>query len=200
MTIRDNVAFFGSQIRKKELISARACGILEMCSYARPDGAISGERGLSFWRATVAMSRAGRESWDLASGWFLICSRCEDGAPDHQWRTQEGKQPSGHRLSLSFMQFDSVWRMVKSGARKSQGNDSKRLVLWNLPSPTIIRRNGEESNEASEARVMKRLLAYMWRYKWLTALAPSLYFDQSFIDGNPLAARWYIDHLIRSNK
>ena len=25
--------------------------------------------------------------------------------------------------------------------------------------------------KTSEARVMKRLLAYMWRYKWLTALA-----------------------------
>lgn len=26
----------------------------------------------------------------------------------------------------------------------------------------------------SEASVMKRLLAYMWRYKWLTALALAL--------------------------
>ena len=28
----------------------------------------------------------------------------------------------------------------------------------------------ESSMKTSEARVMTRLLAYMWRYKWLTAL------------------------------
>ena len=51
--------------------------------------------------------------------------------------------------------------------------------------------------KTSEARVMKRLLAYMWRYKWLTALALAFTFLTSLIlTGIPLAARWYIDHLV----
>ena len=49
----------------------------------------------------------------------------------------------------------------------------------------------------SEARVMKRLLTYMWRYKWLTALALAFTFLTSLLlTGIPLAARWYIDHLV----
>ena len=51
--------------------------------------------------------------------------------------------------------------------------------------------------KTSEARVMKRLLAYMWRYKWLTALALAFTFLTSLLlTGIPLAARWYIDHLV----
>ena len=51
--------------------------------------------------------------------------------------------------------------------------------------------------KTSEARVMKRLLAYMWRYKWLTALALVFTFLTSLLlTGIPLAARWYIDHLV----
>lgn len=51
--------------------------------------------------------------------------------------------------------------------------------------------------KTSEARVMKRLLTYMWRYKWLTALALAFTFLTSLLlTGIPLAARWYIDHLV----
>ena len=51
--------------------------------------------------------------------------------------------------------------------------------------------------KTSEARVMRRLLAYMWRYKWLTALALAFTFLTSLLlTGIPLAARWYIDHLV----
>ena len=51
--------------------------------------------------------------------------------------------------------------------------------------------------KTSEARVMKRLLAYMWRYKWLTALALAFTFLTSLLlTAIPLAARWYIDHLV----
>ena len=40
--------------------------------------------------------------------------------------------------------------------------------------------------KTSEARVMKRLLTYMWRYKWLTALALAFTFLTSLvIDGDP---------------
>ena len=49
----------------------------------------------------------------------------------------------------------------------------------------------------SEAHVMKRLLTYMWRYKWLTALALAFTFLTSLLlTAIPLAARWYIDHLV----
>lgn len=49
----------------------------------------------------------------------------------------------------------------------------------------------------SEASVMKRLLAYMWRYKWLTALAMLFTFLTSlFLTAIPLAARWFIDNLV----
>lgn len=51
--------------------------------------------------------------------------------------------------------------------------------------------------KTSEAHVMKRLLTYMWRYKWLTALALAFTFLTSLLlTGIPLAARWYIDHLV----
>ena len=51
--------------------------------------------------------------------------------------------------------------------------------------------------KTSEARVMKRLLAYMWCYKWLTALALAFTFLTSLLlTAIPLAARWYIDHLV----
>ena len=51
--------------------------------------------------------------------------------------------------------------------------------------------------KTSEARVMKRLLAYMWRYKWLTALALVFTLLTSLLlTAIPLAARWYIDHLV----
>ena len=37
----------------------------------------------------------------------------------------------------------------------------------------------------------------MWRYKWLTALALAFTFLTSLLlTGIPLAARWYIDHLV----
>lgn len=49
----------------------------------------------------------------------------------------------------------------------------------------------------SEASVMKRLLAYMWRYKWLTALALAFTFLTSLLlTAIPLAARWFIDNLV----
>ena len=49
----------------------------------------------------------------------------------------------------------------------------------------------------SEAPVMKRLLTYMWCYKWLTALALVFTFLTSLLlTAIPLAARWYIDHLV----
>lgn len=49
----------------------------------------------------------------------------------------------------------------------------------------------------SEASVMKRLLAYMWRYKWLTALALAFTFLTSILlTAIPLAARWFIDNLV----
>ena len=49
----------------------------------------------------------------------------------------------------------------------------------------------------SEAHVMKRLLTYMWRYKWLTALALVFTLLTSLLlTAIPLAARWYIDHLV----
>ena len=51
--------------------------------------------------------------------------------------------------------------------------------------------------KTSEARVMKRLLAYMWRYKWLTAFALVFTLLTSLLlTAIPLAARWYIDHLV----
>ena len=51
--------------------------------------------------------------------------------------------------------------------------------------------------KTSEAHVMKRLLTYMWRYKWLTALALAFTFLTSLLlTVIPLAARWYIDHLV----
>ena len=51
--------------------------------------------------------------------------------------------------------------------------------------------------KTSEAHVMKRLLTYMWRYKWLTALALVFTFLTSLLlTAIPLAARWYIDHLV----
>ena len=51
--------------------------------------------------------------------------------------------------------------------------------------------------KTSEARVMKRLLAYMWRYKWLTGIALAFTFLTSLLlTAIPLAARWYIDHLV----
>ena len=51
--------------------------------------------------------------------------------------------------------------------------------------------------KTSEAHVMKRLLTYMWRYKWLTGLALAFTFLTSLLlTGIPLAARWYIDHLV----
>ena len=51
--------------------------------------------------------------------------------------------------------------------------------------------------KTSEAYVMKRLLTYMWRYKWLTALALAFTFLTSLLlTAIPLAARWYIDHLV----
>ena len=51
--------------------------------------------------------------------------------------------------------------------------------------------------KTSEAHVMKRLLTYMWRYKWLTAIALAFTFLTSLLlTAIPLAARWYIDHLV----
>ena len=51
--------------------------------------------------------------------------------------------------------------------------------------------------KTSEVPVMKRLLTYMWRYKWLTALALVFTFLTSLLlTAIPLAARWYIDHLV----
>lgn len=51
--------------------------------------------------------------------------------------------------------------------------------------------------KTSEAHVMKRLLTYMWRYKWLTALALAFTFLTSLLlTAIPLAARWYIDHIV----
>lgn len=51
--------------------------------------------------------------------------------------------------------------------------------------------------KTSEARVMTRLLTYMWRYKWLTALALVFTLLTSLLlTAIPLAARWYIDHLV----
>ena len=51
--------------------------------------------------------------------------------------------------------------------------------------------------KTSEAHVMKRLLTYMWRYKWLTALAFAFTFLTSLLlTAIPLAARWYIDYLV----
>ena len=51
--------------------------------------------------------------------------------------------------------------------------------------------------KTSEAHVMKRLLTYMWRYKWLTAIAIAFTFLTSLLlTAIPLAARWYIDHLV----
>ena len=51
--------------------------------------------------------------------------------------------------------------------------------------------------KTSKAHVMKRLLTYMWRYKWLTALALAFTFLTSLLlTAIPLAARWYIDHLV----
>ena len=51
--------------------------------------------------------------------------------------------------------------------------------------------------KTSEAHVMKRLLTYMWRYKWLTALALAFTFLTSLLlTAIPLSARWYIDHLV----
>ena len=51
--------------------------------------------------------------------------------------------------------------------------------------------------KTSEAHVMKRLLTYMWRYKWLTALALAFTFLTSLLlTAIPLAARWYLDHLV----
>lgn len=51
--------------------------------------------------------------------------------------------------------------------------------------------------KTSEAHVMKRLLTYMWHYKWLTALALVFTFLTSLLlTAIPLAARWYIDHLV----
>lgn len=51
--------------------------------------------------------------------------------------------------------------------------------------------------KTSEARVMKRLLNYMWRYKWLTVLALVFTFLTSLLlTAIPLSARWYIDHLV----
>lgn len=51
--------------------------------------------------------------------------------------------------------------------------------------------------KTSEAHVMKRLLTYMWSYKWLTALALAFTFLTSLLlTAIPLAARWYIDHLV----
>lgn len=51
--------------------------------------------------------------------------------------------------------------------------------------------------KTSEAHVMKRLLTYMWRYKWLTGLALAFTFLTSLLlTAIPLAARWYIDHLV----
>jgi len=51
--------------------------------------------------------------------------------------------------------------------------------------------------KTSEAHVMKRLLTYMWCYKWLTALALAFTFLTSLLlTAIPLAARWYIDHLV----
>ena len=51
--------------------------------------------------------------------------------------------------------------------------------------------------KTSEAHVMKRLLTYMWRYKWLTALALAFTFLTSLLlTAIPLVARWYIDHLV----
>ena len=51
--------------------------------------------------------------------------------------------------------------------------------------------------KTSEAHVMKRLLTYMWRYKWLTALALAFTFlTRLLLTVIPLAARWYIDHLV----
>ena len=51
--------------------------------------------------------------------------------------------------------------------------------------------------KTSEVHVMKRLLTYMWRYKWLTALALAFTFLTSLLlTAIPLAARWYIDHLV----
>lgn len=55
--------------------------------------------------------------------------------------------------------------------------------------------------KTSEAHVMKRLLTYMWRYKWLTALALAFTFLTSLLlTAIPLAARWYIDHLVDPTK
>ncbi len=43
--------------------------------------------------------------------------------------------------------------------------------------------------KTSEAHVMKRLLTYMWRYKWLTALALAFTFLTSLLlTAIPLAA------------
>ena len=51
--------------------------------------------------------------------------------------------------------------------------------------------------KTSEAHVMKRLLTYMWRYKWFTSLALVFTFLTSLLlTAIPLAARWYIDHLV----
>ena len=51
--------------------------------------------------------------------------------------------------------------------------------------------------KTSEAHVMKRLLTYMWRYKWLTGLALAFTFLTSLLlTAIPLSARWYIDHLV----
>ncbi|WP_343085799.1 ABC transporter ATP-binding protein [Streptococcus parasanguinis] len=51
--------------------------------------------------------------------------------------------------------------------------------------------------KTSEAHVMKRLLTYMWRYKWLTGLALAFTFLTSLLlTAIPLAARRYIDHLV----
>lgn len=51
--------------------------------------------------------------------------------------------------------------------------------------------------KTSEAHVMKRLLTYMWRYKWLTGLALAFTFLTSLLLTEiPLSARWYIDHLV----
>ena len=100
--------------------------------------------------------------------------------------------------SCGFDSGNGEWS--DQGARKSRGiNGSKRLVTMKPTKPkTIIRRNGGKA-EWKHLKLMwgGGSWTYMWRYKWLTALALAFTFLTSLLlTAIPLAARWYIDHLV----
>ncbi len=127
-------------------------------------------------------------SWILRSG-FISAVDTEDGAPRSSkiWSLNA----ETHRLSASrSCGFDSVWK-INQGRGNTGINDSKVGTMKNLPE--AYQKNGGKLNE-NIARVMKRLLAYMWR-RYNGSQLCMIFADQSLLRRqSPLAARWYIDH------